>query len=109
MPQALRSIAAHGRNRLSPPVDLVGPMQTELWEKYIVPAHWLTTFDTARAHMWCVLQAEFLAEPKAFNAAMISQLRALGSELGLDPSSRARMGKKVIKAPVKDDENEFLT
>ena len=34
---------------------------------------------------------------------------SLGSELGLDPSSRARMGKKVIRASVVQEDNEYLT
>lgn len=72
-------------------------------------AHWLTKFDTPRAYMWGVLQSDFLADPKAFNAAMISQLRALGSELGLAPSSRAHMGKKIIKTPVESEGGEFFT
>ena len=64
----------------------------QLWEAYIRPADWLTTFDAPRAFMWAHLQAEFEADPAAMTAARIAQLRALGSELGLDPSSRARAG-----------------
>ena len=105
---ALDPDASHD-NGLLPPVDLIGSIQKRLWSAYIMPAHWLTKFDEPRAHIWCVLQAKFLAEPKLFNAAMISQLRALGSELGLDPSSRARMGKRLIKHPVDEDDDEFLT
>ncbi|MEM9233183.1 MAG: hypothetical protein AAGA69_02970 [Pseudomonadota bacterium] len=79
------------------------------WRVEDTPASWLTRFDEPRAHIWVVLQAQFLETPSGFNAAMLSQLRALGSELGLDPTARARMGKRVIKHPVDGDGDEFLT
>ena len=47
--------------------------------------------------MWVYLQAEFEADPAMMTAARIAQLRALGSELGLDPSSRARAGFQLKK------------
>jgi hypothetical protein len=64
----------------------------KLWDKWIARAHWLTWADSPKALMWCYLQAEFEKSPGKTLSARISQLRALGSELGLDPSSRRRMG-----------------
>jgi phage terminase small subunit len=42
--------------------------------------------------MWVCLHAEFERDPAGMIAARVAQLRALGSELGLDPSSRSRFG-----------------
>ncbi len=78
-------------NELEPPRKLLKREQ-ELWERYIRPAHWLTVFDEPRAFAWVKLQHEFERKPGDMVASRIAQLRALGSELGLDPTSRARMG-----------------
>lgn len=63
-----------------------------LWNLRIERAHWLTWADTDKAAMWCILQAEFYASEGQMVAARIGQLRALGSELGFDPTARARIG-----------------
>jgi hypothetical protein len=62
-----------------------------LWDRFIERAYWLTWADGPKALMWCHLQAEFEQSPKNMVASRIAQLRALGSELGLDPASRARL------------------
>ena len=62
-----------------------------LWDAIIARAHWLCWADGPKATVWCYLQAEFEQSPKDMNASRIAQLRALGSELGLDPASRARL------------------
>jgi hypothetical protein len=62
-----------------------------LWDAFIARAHWLTWADGPKALMWCHLQCEFEQSPKNMVASRIAQLRALGSELGLDPASRARL------------------
>lgn len=80
---------ATGRPR--PPIPMKG-RAAALWKRYVAPAYWLADADSPKAHMWCVLQAEWEADPVAFLSARISQLRALGSELGFDPASRARLG-----------------
>lgn len=64
----------------------------QLWDKFIARAFWLTWADSTKAAMWCHLQAEFEKSPVNMVASRIGQLRALGSELGFDPSSRARLG-----------------
>lgn len=66
--------------------------QTELWDEFIDTAFWLGVHDGPKAHMWCCLQAEFERAPAKMIAGRIAQLRALGSELGLDPASRTRLG-----------------
>ena len=80
-----------------------------LWNIRIARAHWLTWADSDKAAMWCLLQAEFYAANGDITAARIAQLRALGSELGFDPSSRARIGADASpKEKSKDPSIEFL-
>ncbi len=81
-------------NGLEPPKKL-RKRQGELWESYVRRASWLTPFDVPRAFMWVEMQAEFEKAPASMVASRIAQLRALGSELGLDPSSRQRLGVKT--------------
>ena len=80
-----------GDNGLEPPRSL-RKRQAELWAQFIRTAPWLEAHDAPRAAMWVELQVEFERKPTAMVAGRIAQLRALGSELGLDPASRARMG-----------------
>lgn len=63
-----------------------------LWDKFIARAFWLSWADGPKAYVWCALQAEFEKAPGKMQSSRIAQLRALGSELGLDPASRARLG-----------------
>jgi hypothetical protein len=77
-------------NELQPPTKL-GRRQQELWETLIRKAPWLTEFDVPRAFMWVHLHTQFEKAPSKMVAGKIAQLRALGSELGLDPASRARI------------------
>lgn len=82
---------------LVPPKKLT-KVQQRLWDRYIDTAWWLTEHDVPKAFMWVALESEFERSPAKMIAARIGQLRVLGSELGLDPSSRTRMagagGKK---------------
>lgn len=87
-------------NGLEPPAKLTG-RQLQLWNAYIRKAKWLTEFDIPRAYMWVYMHVEFERSPKKMVAGRIAQLRALGSELGLDPSSRARLGGEAAKAKPK--------
>lgn len=74
-----------------PPIPLE-PRAAELWASMIEPAFWLAEADSAACWGFVVLQAEFEADPAAFNAARITQWRTLAAEIGLTPSSRARLG-----------------
>ena len=89
------------------PKALAGPA-AKLWDERIAKAFWLTWADTDKAAMWCLLQAEFYASEGAMIAARIGQLRALGSELGFDPSSRARLGASGANPEKQDPAAEFL-
>ena len=112
-PAALKLVTGNpGRREVTPPAQpeiemrdkpLVPPRkltkaQQAKWDRFIEPAWWLTEHDVPKAHMWVCMQMEFERSPGEMTAARIAQLRVLGSELGFDPSSRARMpagnGKK---------------
>lgn len=77
--------------RPTPPKPLSG-RPLVLWRRYISRAWWLTEFDAPKAWAWVHLHAEMEDDPKAFLSSRLAQLRALGSELGLGPASRARFG-----------------
>lgn len=66
----------------------------ELWEEVLGFAFWLTVADSYKTAAWCDRQADFEKSSKRrkWTAADRREHRSLGSELGLDPSSRARMG-----------------
>lgn len=93
--------------RCTPPKPLQGDA-ARLWKRYIGPAHWLTGADSMKAYAFVVLSAEFLADPAAMVAARIGQMRCLGSELGLDPTSRARIGADARPAAT-DDTDKYFT
>lgn len=95
-----------GGGKPVPPVELEG-RPLELWERYIATAGWLQEHDSPKAYMWVMLQADFEAAPGDMSPAKIGQLRALGSELGLDPSSRARMQIAPPKPPGDPGEEFF--
>jgi hypothetical protein len=67
----------------------------KLWTQFIARCHWLSWADSPKAAMWCYLQAEYNRGPDKMIASRIAQLRALGSELGLDYGSRERMGVTI--------------
>jgi len=75
----------------------------ELWDQYIETAFWLSSHDSAKAHQWCVLFAQWEKKPAEMTAAYFGQLRSLGSELGLDPASRMRMGGSGKAKKSKDE------
>jgi hypothetical protein len=102
-PSHLRLIEGNSGHRPIPenePVPVGRPVKPKslrgvaarLWDEMIEPAFWLTWADGPKARMWCILQAEFDKKPALMVNARISQLRALGSELGFDPAARARLG-----------------
>ena len=88
-PLPKHEVVATGRPK--PPVPLQ-PREAVLWASMIEPAFWLAEADSAACWGFVVLQAEFEADPTAFNAARIGQWRTLAAEIGLTPSSRARLG-----------------
>jgi hypothetical protein len=80
----------------------------KLWDLWISRAFWLTWADSPKALMWCYLQAEFERSPGKMVSSRIAQLRALGSELGLDPSTRRRMGTNGKGGEKKDPASKYL-
>jgi phage terminase small subunit len=70
----------------------IGKRANQLWDEVVSFAAWLTVVDSYKLHTWCELQAEFERAPSEMISSRIALLRILGSELGLDPGSRARLG-----------------
>lgn len=81
----------HRTGPLRPPRKLTRP-QAALWKRFIDRATWLNDFDAPTAYAWVVIQSEFQADPEAVQAARLGQLRLLAGELGLNFSSRQRLG-----------------
>ena len=79
-----------------------------LWDQFIGRAYWLTWADGPKALIWCHLQAEFERKPGKMVSSRIAQLRALGSELGLDPASRARLGVRDGEQEREDPAAKYL-
>ena len=102
-----RTAGAGAANTLKPPLKLTG-RQAVLWRTFIRSAHWLQPPDAPAAWLWCSLQAECEADPAAFTAARLGQLRALANELGLTPSSRERLGVQATP-PVADPLDHYFT
>jgi hypothetical protein len=80
----------------------------ELWDEVAV-LPWLTAADSYKLYIWCELQAEFEKSPTLMVSARIAQLRAVGSELGLDPASRARLGAGRNEPPQDDPAAKYFT
>lgn len=90
----------------SPPTPLHG-RPLALWRRFVSRAWWLSAADSPKAWLWCHLHAEAEEGVAGMNAARIAQLRALGSELGFDPASRARLGGSKPQ-PGSDPADQFF-
>lgn len=73
------------------PVWLEG-RQVQLWADLCRMCHWLREPDSAKMGAWCRLQADFETEWRKWQPQTWTLWRVLGSELGLDPAARAKMG-----------------
>ena len=73
------------------PYHLKKGRPTGLWNEVVKMAWWLGDVDRYKLGLWCELQAEAEEGVSNMVASRIAQLRALGSELGFDPSARTRM------------------
>ena len=104
--RALPSAEPEATGRPIKPTKLRG-RAAQLWDEVVDVAWWLTAADGYKLHIWCALQAEFEKAPTKMVAARISQLRAAGSELGLDPASRARLGAKDGQGPHNQEDDDF--
>lgn len=89
-----------------PPLKLTGRPRW-YWRTYIEPAYWLTAADSQKAFMWVHMATEYEDSlPPSITpmlSARVAQLRYLGSELGLDPASRARLGGDTQPDVAADD------
>lgn len=63
----------------------------------------LTGSDRIALEMYANLLAEYRENPRKFSAAKMTQMRGINAELGMSPSSRAKLGVKDDK----DDEDDF--
>lgn len=86
-----REIPADGRPAKPPRLSR---RAAQLWDE-VGDLPWLKAADGYKLHLWCALQAEFERSPSKMIASRIAQLRAVGSELGLDPAARVRLGDLV--------------
>ncbi len=68
-----------------------------LWDEVTGFAYWLTVADSYKLAAWCDRQADFERSRKKWTVSDRREHRTLGSEIGLDPSSRARMGSPNVK------------
>jgi phage terminase small subunit len=74
-----------------PPGWLTG-RALQLWQEVTAFATWLGRPDGFKLAAWCDRQADFERSRKTWTAADRREHRSAGSELGLDPTSRARVG-----------------
>lgn len=76
---------------------------TALWNEALRLAWWLVEVDGFKLGVWCEMQAKYEKRPESRTPAFVAQLRAAGSELGLDPASRTRIkGDGEYPKPTKD-------
>jgi hypothetical protein len=64
----------------------------QLWDEVLGFAFWLSQADGYKLAAWCDRQADFEKKRRTWTAADRREHRSAGSELGLDPSSRTRLG-----------------
>lgn len=95
-----------GEGSPEPPEEL-NAQQRAIWDRYIATAWWLSSHDTPKAHAWVVLYAEFMRAPEEMQVSRLIQMRVFGTELGFDPSARARLGGDSGKKPKKPEDKYF--
>ncbi len=100
-PQRLK---ARGKEATTAPIsntdkpDYLTGRASKLWDEVVPKLYWLVNLDRFKLGQWCALQARFEQDPVAFPIGLYAPLRLLGSELAMDPTSRARLGDK-LRAP----------
>lgn len=82
------------RESLWPAPKYLKKREAALYRELMKVAWWLGDADSYKAAMWCKLEIEHrnATTKSPMIAGRLAQLRALGSELGLDPAARARLG-----------------
>lgn len=79
----------------------------KIWNETAPKLFWLTDSDSDKLAVWCGLYAEIAAGLAQVNSARLTQWRVLGSELGMDPSARAKI--TVPDDGNKDPADKFFT
>ena len=79
----------------------------KIWKEIAPQLFWLAEADSHKLAVWCGLYAEVQSGLEHVNSARLTQWRVLGSELGLDPSARARLTVKDDNG--KADGERFFT
>lgn len=75
--------------------DYLKGHQLAVWrdvEAVMARCNLYTQADAAKLARYCCIEAEFRADPAAFPASKLAQLRLTERDLYLDPESRARIG-----------------
>lgn len=93
------------------PIWLRRQRAVALWDEVLAFAFWLTVADSYKLAAWCDRQADFeiVKSRKEWTAADRREHRSLGSELGFDPTSRARMGSNAGGSQKKDPADKYFT
>ena len=89
-------------------LDGMTAQQNQMWDEHIAPLFWLTSADAYKAYMWCSLAVRFKKKHSVISSALIGQLRALGSELGMDPASRRRLGNAEGESEKNSPEAQYF-
>lgn len=97
----LRSIARPTAKLTAPGLIAKDLDLLAIWNEQIVPLYWLTASDAMKALMWCVEWQKWTQMRGNYPTARLRELRMLGGELGLDPSSRERISVSDEQAPTK--------
>lgn len=90
-----------------PPTYLKG-RALAIWN-YVLPIlPWLAAPDAFKLADWCEDRAEPPADRRAWNPSRRSEHRKLGSELGFDPTSRARLSGNGASNGKPDEGEDFF-
>ena len=96
--RSLMATAVEPRTEALEPPGKLTKRERAVWDKFIEPATWLSQSDTALAYAWTKIFARFLAEPDEMPAAMLSQMRLLAGDLGLNPGEQQRLSSALKKS-----------
>lgn len=81
---------------------------SRIWDELIGIGSWLTAAESLKLAAFCQMSVEVAGGIEDMTAARIAQWRALGSELGFDPSARARLGVKSTATKTADPAEKFF-
>lgn len=80
-----------------------------LWDEYapaLIAMGTLTFTSSPIMATWCVLEAQWRRDPKSMNAALLGKLLECAGKLGMDASSRAKLG--VVPKPKKSKADDYF-